>query len=254
MAEGVLARKFATALVSSRHGRRGNEDAAAYGFTDILGCWVVADGLGGHGGGETASRLAVDTILASCLRKPEISPAALRGYLDAAQTAIRNRQAQEPELAEMRTTVVLLVANGLRAQWAHVGDSRLYHLRLGRLLFQTGDHSVPQILANAGDIAPGDIRRHEDRNRLLRALGQEGELKPTVKPSPEPVQPGEAFLLCTDGFWEYVLEGEMLVDLAKSATPKDWLQRLEARLWQRTLHQQVKNPDNYTALAVWVQA
>ena len=243
--------RFATASVTSKHGRKDNQDFAGYIILDGLACWVVADGLGGHKGGEVASRMAVEQIIASCETHPQFSREALMGHLQAAQNAILAQQAAQPELAAMRTTVVLMTANRQAALCAHLGDSRLYHFRQGKIIFQTRDHSVPQALVNAGELPAADIRFHEDRNRLLRALGEDVELRPAIS-EPQEILPGDAFLLCTDGFWEYVLEEEMQDALAGAATSKDWVKLMEERLRQRAGVRQHKQPDNYTAIGIFL--
>jgi serine/threonine protein phosphatase PrpC len=242
--------KFHTALVTSKHGRTSNQDCAGYVLLDGLGCWVVADGLGGHNGGEIASRLAVERITAAFEANPGIAPEALGSYLQAAQEAILDRQQAQPELASMRTTVVLLVANNQAATCAHLGDSRFYHFRQGKIIFQTKDHSVPQALVNAGELAPEALRFHEDRSRLLRALGEDSELRLVIA-SRQEIQPGDAFLLCTDGFWEYVMEEEMHQALAIADTPLAWLKEMEHVLRHRTEERQNKRADNYTAVSVF---
>jgi serine/threonine protein phosphatase PrpC len=176
------------------------------------------------------------------------TPPRLEQALQAAHQALLRHQAERPELADMRTTVVLLWRRADRALWAHVGDSRLYHFRNGTLAFQTADHSVPQMLAGAGDIDPGAIRGHPDRNRLLRALGSPGPLRPSIPRQPLRTRPGDAFLLCTDGFWEPVPERDMQADLAAAGDPDDWLRRMQARLETRVRGAH----DNYTATGVWV--
>jgi PPM family protein phosphatase len=243
--------KFATASVTSKHGRPDNQDYAGYIVLGGLACWVVADGLGGHKGGEVASQLAVDQIIASCEAHPQFSREALMGHLDAAQKAILTRQADQPELTSMRTTVVLIVANHQRVLSAHLGDSRFYHFRRGKIIFQTRDHSVPQALVNARELSPEAVRFHEDRNRLLRALGEAGELRPTIS-DPHDILPDDAFLLCTDGFWEYVLEEEMQADLAGASTSKEWLELMEKRLQHKARLKPHNRPDNYTAIGIFL--
>ena len=78
---------------------------------------------------------------------------------------------KSPSSPEMRTTIVLLVADPQPARWGHVGDSRLYHFRGGRIINQTKDHSVPQALVNSGEIKPEEVRFHEDRHRLAPGPG-----------------------------------------------------------------------------------
>ena len=112
---------------------------------------------------------------------------------------------------------------------------------------QTRDHSASQIAVMLGSITEREIRFHEDRNRVYRALGQDGELK--VDTHFEPLAPGRhAFLLCTDGFWEYVYESEMAQTLREASGPADWLERMRALHAQRT----PQDNDNNTAAAVWL--
>ena len=100
---------FITAAVTEKHQRRQNEDSYDYRWVNGCGCWVMADGLGGHLGGEVASQLAVESIISAFAGQPEISPEAATRYLQAAQQALLSRQRKEPRLSGMRTTVVLLI-------------------------------------------------------------------------------------------------------------------------------------------------
>ncbi|MEW6366876.1 MAG: protein phosphatase 2C domain-containing protein [Acidobacteriota bacterium] len=236
---------FETASITRVGGRKVNEDYCGHVEVDSSSCFVAADGLGGHGGGDIASKIAVDAVLDSFREGPELSAAALDRLVMAAQNGLLKRQAEEPSLVNMRTTIVILVSDGTRALWAHLGDTRLYHIRGGRIVHQTKDHSVPQALVDAGEITVEQIRRHPDRNRLLRCLGREEELRPVIPESPCELQEGDAFLLCTDGFWDYVTESEMEEDLAKTGTPKEWLALMEGRVLERATGVN----DNYTAVS-----
>jgi PPM family protein phosphatase len=243
---GMTPFHFRTATLSRSGGRDHNEDACGC----REGCWVLADGLGGHRGGAVAAELAVQTILHQAERLQASDPATLSAALGAAEQAIQQRQRADPRLSRMRTTLVLLCSDGRLACWAHIGDSRLYHLRDGRIRFQTRDHSVPQMLADAGEISPGQIRHHEDRNRLLRSLGNDRALPPTLADRPLRLCPGDAFLLCSDGLWEHVTEAEMALTLAAVADPESWLRAMVALLRPRA----APDHDNYSAIAVWVTA
>ncbi|AFL74010.1 serine/threonine protein phosphatase [Thiocystis violascens DSM 198] len=242
----VIPFRFQTATLSHPGARANNEDVR--GHRD--GCWVVADGLGGHGGGEVAAQLAVDSLLATVDPAAPLSAESLMQALTTATQAIHARQRTEPRLSGMRTTVVMLVSDGTQALWAHLGDSRLYGFRAGRIVVQTADHSVPQALVRAGELAPEAIRFHEDRNRLLRTLGDDKPLRPTLTETPWRLQAGDAFLLCTDGFWESVTEAEMEIALAKSADPAHWLALLERGLQRQARADQ----DNYSAIALFVES
>lgn len=238
---------FLTASISSAGGRGANEDNFGYFETGGAVCWVMADGLGGHGGGATASRLAVEAALASFRADPTVSPKAVRAHLMDAHAAI-SRQQTEPALSQMRSTIVLVVANEQNAVCGHVGDSRFYHFQGGSVAFQTIDQSVPGALAAAGSIAYDQIRFHEDRNRVLRSLGNEGDVNPVIVE--RQLRQGDMFLLCTDGFWEFVTEFEMEVDSAKAAAPAEWLRSMTSRLLRRAK----PDHDNYSALAVFFRS
>jgi serine/threonine protein phosphatase PrpC len=178
------------------------------------------------GGGEPRARLA----------------RAFEAARDALAAAVRER----PDARGCRTTAVALLLEDGVAHWGHVGDSRLYHFRDGSVTQRTLDHSVPQALVDAGELAPDAVRGHPDRNRLLRSLGADEPAQPTLAHAPLAVAPGDAFLLCSDGFWELVAEDEMGRALAASSDPADWLRRMETRLRAAARGAY----DNYTAIAV----
>lgn len=243
---------LSTATLSRPGGRPVNEDAeghAAHGGSHR--CFVVADGLGGHGGGDVASAVAVAAVLDAFRTSPLLTALDIEGHIRAADEALRRRKSAEPKLAGMHTTVVVLISDGGQALWAHVGDSRLYLFRNGRFVLRTRDHSVPQVMADAGEISERAIRRHEDRSRLLRSLGDSEPARVETASEPCPLQPGDALLLCTDGFWEYVLETEMEADLAKARSPGEWIELMTV---DRLLRRAPEDHDNYTALALFVQA
>lgn len=224
-------------------GRPYNEDCVAHKqLGDDRLCVVLADGLGGHGGGEIASRTAVESILAGWN-----GTATLASLCDLVQEAHRRILSLQTPVCRMKTTVVILSVDGSRAQWVHAGDSRLYHFADGRLDFQTRDHSASQIAVMMGQIRPEEIRFHEDRSHIFRALGQEGGFQADAKE--QALLAGQhAFLLCTDGFWEYVYEEEMARELLAAVSPQDWLERMRRCLDGRA----GGDHDNNTAAAVWV--
>lgn len=224
-------------------GREENEDTVLVKRSGMGGlCAIVADGLGGHGGGARASQTAVNQLGAGwsgALREQEIVQL-VRG---AHEAVLKLQTPATP----MKSTLAALFFNDGRILWTYVGDTRLYHFHNDVLVYQTLDHSVSQVAVTLGDITTEDIRFHADRNRILRALGQEGELPVEVRA--EVLSPGKhAFLLCSDGFWEYVLESEMQQELLVAASPQEWLDRMLVTLRRRA----TANNDNNSAAAVWV--
>lgn len=182
--------------------RTSNQDA--FGQWDEAGFWVIADGMGGHAGGDVASRIAVETIGHSMTHLAPHAGAdrgeALRLALLAANRAIREEAARQPELADMGTTAVALAiapdAPAL-AIVAHVGDSRAYLCRHGALTPLTRDHSWVEDRLREGLLSSEEAATHPLRHMLSRALGT--SLAVEVDVSRQALQPGDRLLLCTDG-------------------------------------------------------
>jgi len=240
--------RWISAARSSAGGRPQNEDSLLEWVRDCKGCYVVADGMGGHRGGEVASSIVTSAFATAFAAVEPLSHASLTKVLLHTHDEVRRAQHDIHTLSGMNSTVVALCRQDETVLWGHVGDSRLYHLREGRIIEHTRDHSVCQSLVDRGEIMLQDIRFHEDRSQLLCGIGMAAELRGEVLLKPCAVQPGDAFLLCTDGWWEYVIEPEMEVDYMKSQNPAEWLSRMEERIVK---HAQVDH-DNYSAIAVWV--
>lgn len=232
------------AVLSEQGGRDYNEDSISVFERERRQCVVAADGLGGHGGGKAASSIAAMRIKEAFSRTQEIDEAWVSGVYQRVNQEVLDIQTAA---CKMKSTCVSLFLEGDIAWWAHLGDSRLYYFRDGTLKMQTTDHSVSQMAALAGEITKEQIRFHEDRNKVLRAFGASGRVRPDIRK--EMLEKGVfyAFLLCTDGFWEYVLEEEMEIELLKTDEPSEWLRGMEERLKKKVTG---KN-DNYSAAAVF---
>lgn len=222
-------------------GRDKNEDCCgikSIGENLIL---VAADGLGGHGDGQAASSLATAQLLLCGSDGTFPTEQEVYAAFDTANAAICTNQTNS---RHMKTTAVYLCLHQSRAIWAHIGDSRLYHFFNGKIVEYTLDHSVSQMAVLLGEISHEQIPGHADRSRLLRALGCE-QIEPTVR-SPIRLEKGRHdFLLCTDGFWEYVPEAYMEQALAENADAAAWGKAMRTYL---NTHCRPDH-DNYTALA-----
>lgn len=240
--------KFRTAQLSQKGGRDTNEDyCESLSYNDSY-CWVVADGLGGHSSGEVASRTAVKSIIESFKNNQSLKAKTIKRYIEDASTTIAELVKNYPEKAGMMTTVVVMISDAKKAIWGHVGDSRLYMFRDGRVFYQTKDHSLVQRLLDSGEITQQEMRSHPDRNRLLSAIGGESVFKTAILDEPIELEKGDSFLLCTDGIWEYISEIEMIADLARAQSPDDWLKQLQVRV----LSKATDRHDNYTAIAIMI--
>lgn len=237
------------AVLTEQGGRAANEDALGHWAGPGVFFAVVADGAGGHRGGPVASRLVVNETLSALRATRECSAGAVETSMKKANDALVREQKARTRYADMRTTLVVLAldTNARRAAWGHLGDSRLYSFRDGRIISQTRDHSVVQTMVDAGYLKPEKLRTSPDRSKLLSAMGDEDEFEPAVEREGLAVASGDRFLLCTDGLWEYVQEAEMEQMLGACGSAQAWLEALKAQVKARAK----RNHDNYTAIAVW---
>ena len=188
--------------------RRGNEDR--YALAPSLGLFLVADGMGGHTAGQVASELAAESSVRA-LEALQGATASLSERLRAAVTAanrtIFQTAQQNPEYAGMGTTIVAILAEGGRAALAHVGDSRAYLVRGGRIRQLTDDHSIVGELLRRNEISETAAKEHPHRHVLTRALG----VRDTVEPDLAELtpQPEDHFVLCSDGLTGHVEDSEI---------------------------------------------
>lgn len=180
--------------------RKVNEDY--YGTTETLNGVIVlvCDGMGGHAGGETASRLAVESIV-ECLNAVKYPDPrqALGEALGHANQVILGYAREHPELRGMGTTCVALLIGSDSVCYAHVGDSRLYIFTGKQLQQLTKDHSFVQGMVDAGALTPKEAENHPRKNEITNALGLERMQPPTVCREPYEPGKGDLLLLCTDG-------------------------------------------------------
>ena len=165
--------------------------------------FIVADGMGGHVGGQEASRLATQ-VIQSCLdtswHSTLPSPDLLQKSLLEANQAILDDQKQHPERSDMGTTVVIVIFRDDQPLCTHIGDSRLYRLRGSTLEQMTEDHTWVSRAMRLGEITPDQARTHPLRHVLAQCLGREDPQQIDVKSLS--VQPGDRLLLCSDGLTE----------------------------------------------------
>jgi serine/threonine protein phosphatase PrpC len=240
------------AVLSRAGGRSSNQDACGFWSGPGVCFCVVADGAGGHRGGDVASKLVVQETLRWFRERHDCSATAIEAAKrNANEMVVRTQQAND-EIGDMRTTAVVLAVDFERglATWGHLGDSRLYCFRDHSIVAQTRDHSVVQSLVEAGLLDPKNLRTAPDRSKLLAAMGDLDGFEPRVTEDPFVLQDRDKFLLCTDGLWEYVEEAELQSTLDDAASAEEWLRLLEARVLARGR----KGQDNYSALAVWCNA
>ena len=212
-------------------GREQNEDAV--GQREIPGgtLFLLADGLGGHQRGAEASAQVISSMQDAASPEEEDLEQWLTRSITQANEVLLRLQADSG--STMRSTLVALALTENQVVWAHVGDSRLYYIRGGRLISFTNDHSVAYAKYKSGEITRAQIGQDEDQSSLLRSLGNPTRNHPDLAVLDSPPQSGDGFLLCSDGLWEYLYDGEILVDFCKSTCAEDWARLLLLRAMGR---------------------
>ncbi|MCW5964402.1 MAG: serine/threonine-protein phosphatase [Bryobacterales bacterium] len=175
---------------------------------------LVADGMGGHEGGEVASELASTIIPEQYYAAANASedPNPQRWLIEAFQAANRriyDEAFEQPQLAGMGTTCTGLVIRGGLAWCAHVGDSRAYLVRDGQVYRMTQDHSATMEMVNRGLLSLAEARHHEDRNVILRAMGTYPDVEVSVWKDPFPIRTHDCFVLCSDGLHDSLNDDEI---------------------------------------------
>ncbi|MBQ4165870.1 MAG: protein phosphatase 2C domain-containing protein [Oscillospiraceae bacterium] len=214
-------------------GRPVNEDSYVTGN----GYFIVSDGLGGHDNGELASG-AVTRYIAENFTSPDLSNEHISSLIQGADEAVKQFGDGG------KATLAALFTDGNMIRLANIGDSRVYYFRGGSILFRTKDHSVCQASVDMGEMTDIDVRNSADRSGLFKVLGDSAPLKlPKPYDLIDPIN-GDAFLICSDGFWEHIYEAEMEADLLKSYSAKEWLEHM----LKRHLVRSKNNGDNFTAI------
>ena len=236
----------------------GRPDNADYRIEADQGLFVLADGLGGRQTGGSASALVVRSLVSMWgkRRRKRFSASSLKNglapwlrgrVLAANQTLLA---AQRDQRTEMKSTALALAMNGRQAAWCHVGDSRLYYLTGGVVFHATQDHTVAYRKFLEGKISSEEISSDKDRGTLLRMMGDELRCLPEAggREHGDQISQGDAFLLCSNGFWEYLRDDEILEDFLQSETPAQWADLL----LQRVRPRMTPDSDNLTFLAVFL--
>ena len=199
-------------------GRKRNHNEDSFLIDDELHLYVVADGMGGHAGGGTASRMAVETIdrelrssrlskddpfLKSAILQESPLPEIIRTAVERACVSIFNAAQDDPRLAGMGTTVIAMIIHDNQAFFAHVGDSRAYLIRADSIQQISEDHSLVNEQFKAGMITPEEAKHSRYKNIITRSVGFEEEVMGLI------AEPGDVFVLCSDGLANMVEDDEI---------------------------------------------
>jgi serine/threonine protein phosphatase PrpC len=236
--------KFSVFQISRKGGREKNEDRMGYCYTRESGLFLLADGMGGHPEGEVAAQLALQTV--SALYQKEARPMVgdvsefLATALMAAHHQIIRYAGEKGMLDTPRTTMVAAILQGSYATWVHCGDSRLYLVRHGELVTRTRAHSYLEQQTSAGVVRLDRV----NRNILFTCLGSPS--KPVFDVTgPVMLQQGDKILLCSDGLWGSVPDGEIVRSLTTRSVSEAVPELVETALRNGGEHS-----DNVTIIAL----
>jgi len=221
---------------------RANNQDSGYAGSQLF---LVADGMGGHAGGDVASAIALNRIIETDREYASAHDAefALQASLMAANSLLAETVFEHPELTGMGTTVSALLRVGHQLAFAHIGDSRVYRFRDGVLTQISADHTFVQRLVDSGRITPEEAAVHPRRSVLMRVLG-DVDASPEIDTAILDTQPGDRWLLCSDGLSSYVADEKIESVLESEQSPK----AAADKLIKESLDQGA--PDNVTIVIV----
>lgn len=235
------------AVFSNEGNREINEDSVGVFHREDGTCFVLCDGLGGHGMGDIASQL-VTQVFGNLFKGCTDYESFLEKAFTAAQGILSAKQIETASVKKMKTTATAVVTDRKKVYIGHIGDSRVYTFRKNKVKCRTLDHSIPQMLVMSKEITEKEIRNHPERNMLLKVLGVDSDKRMFELQKPCALKKCQAFLLCSDGFWELIEEEQMCSLLKDSGSPDEWLNRMLDVVRANGIG---KNMDNYSAIAVW---
>ncbi|MGC2461043.1 MAG: protein phosphatase 2C domain-containing protein [Steroidobacteraceae bacterium] len=192
------------AELSLQGGRDSNQDRISVAVAEEAALLIACDGMGGHADGERAAEVAQQTVVERFWQtaQPLLDPLGfLHLALGAAHASVVDLAPRLPIEMRPRATCAVCVVQQTSAYWAHVGDSRVYHLRAGRVRERTRDHSHVELLVREGVISAGQMQNHPMRNFVESCLGGEAMLPEMALNPRRSLLPEDLLLVCTDGFW-----------------------------------------------------
>lgn len=215
------------ALSETGYVRDENQDRMSWSPVPLGQLYIVADGMGGHNGGALAAETAVQELQRHISQAPVGEPVDQvihAAFKKANETVYAKAHSGDPATEGMGTTAVLLLISGQVANLAHVGDSRAYLYRNGRLAQLTTDHTVVQRMIQAGLLKPEEAADHPDASVLERAIGSKPDIEVDIRN--ELLREGDAILLCSDGLSGYVADAQIESVLGSQGTVRETAENL----------------------------
>ncbi len=203
--------------------RTENQDYMLKLIEDNYALFIVADGLGGHQAGEMAARYFCHSFAKLAVKFGDLINKApdkvAHKWFNAAVRMMGKAFFGNPAAHDAYTTCAILIITEQYTVSIHCGDSRVYRINKSEIVWRTKDHSIPQQLQDEGELAEYKMGTHPEQNQLTRSISIANKFPPDISLYPAP-EPGETFMLCTDGFWEFTKEHEFIA-LAEHGVQKE---------------------------------
>ena len=212
-------------------GRDYNQDCVKTAQKNGKFCIAIADGLGSYNGSDIASNTAVEYLVSyfeeNCDKEDLFNKSSISAALLKAHNKILEKKKNDSSIASSCTTIAFLVSDTTTSVMAHIGDTRIYEIKNGKILYRTKDHSLAQIAVDRGEISYDEISTHQDQNKLIKVLGSDCFVDADISTDFFALKKGDGFVLCTDGFWEYFTDKELLEIFNKSDNSCDIVSKLK---------------------------
>lgn len=217
--------------VSLLGARDDNQDRVTVAVAEHAALLVVMDGMGGHAEGARAAQTALQVLVETFWHTPQplLDPLGfLHLTLGRAHEEVVRLGTKLPVEHRPRATCAVCLVQDASAYWAHIGDSRMYHLRQGRILARTRDHSHVELLVREGMITEEQSHNHPMRNFVESCLGGDPIIPEMTLAPRRALQPNDLLLACTDGLWSGLQDAEIAAAFGPGAPLREELQRLAA--------------------------
>ncbi|MBS1757033.1 MAG: serine/threonine-protein phosphatase [Bacteroidetes bacterium] len=228
----------------SQIGKRQNNEDFVSSFPE-QGLFIVCDGVGGNNKGEVASKLACETISEFIRNIETPGEVEIKKAVSLAENELANFIEVNPESEGMATTLALLSLSNNNATIAHIGDSRVYHIRDGQVIFQTQDHSLVNEYIASGFISQEEAKNHPKKNVITRAIQTTGEHTEADIKVIEDIQANDFFILCSDGILEGIDNAYMEANFLSKNTLNDICTGIEKMC-------SIYSNDNYSGIFIKV--
>ncbi len=233
---------FITKFITDAGDYKLNKDYFAYLELDDYACWVMADGIDSVDD-KLSSKLVVESIIHDFSERPSMKKRVIKKYIKAAN----QRLLTENKSIGLKSTVLVIVSDYKSFIWANVGNTRVYHFSNARLKNQSKDHTLAQLMLEAGEIEAKKLNYHQERNNITHYLGQERRLKINFSKKVS-LKDGDMLLLATVGFWENLLDEDIRITLNEAEDNLDFMDSLESYILE-----EIEELGNYTFSSIFIE-